>query len=90
MSGKKGRSGRLTKIEENYGENLGIRGMKLLTEHVNDPMVSRIEKLTVLQPYLVKMIPTMIEIDKQSITQEERLAILTIAKSIASFSIAAE
>lgn len=36
--------------------------MRLLSEHVNDPNVPRREKLEVLQPYLTKLMPVLVEV----------------------------
>ena len=66
------RVGRRTKIEENYGTNLGLTGMKLLQEAVNDENIDKLTKLKLLEPYLTKMIPTMVKIDDQRLSVTDR------------------
>jgi hypothetical protein len=83
MAGVKGRSGRLTKIEENYGRNLGLKGLQLLSDYVNDPDVSREDKLTRLQPYLVKMLPETIRLESQSEDTPNLIAVALTLKALA-------
>lgn len=62
MAGKKGRSGRQLKYVDGGKVDLAARGYRMLLAELDDPEVSRRDKLDRLEPFLLKLVPQMVEV----------------------------